>query len=114
CLMGDTKIPPDAMRKMVASAMQIIVQCSRYHDGGRRISCISEVLYVDDKGNYVCRDIFRWLQKDKTEDGKYIGEIVPCNYIPSFFEEIVINKLPFPKKKFSIPDWASALLKKAS
>ena len=114
CLMGDTKIPPDAMRKMVASAMQIIVQCSRYHDGGRRVSCISEVIRVDEKGNYICRDIFRWLQKDKDEDGRYIGEMVPCNYTPSFFEEIIINKLPFPKKSFLTPNWAASILKKAS
>ena len=114
CLMGDTKIPPDAMRKMVASAMQIVVQCSRYHDGGRRVSCISEVLRVDEKGNYICRDIFRWMQKDKAEDGRFIGEMVPCNYIPSFFNEIIINKLPFPKKNFVTPDWASNILKKAS
>ncbi len=39
-------IPPDAIRKMIGSAMQIIVQCSRYHDGGRRTSHISETLVI--------------------------------------------------------------------
>ncbi|NCN95864.1 MAG: CpaF family protein, partial [Bdellovibrionales bacterium] len=62
CLMGDTKIPPDAVRKMVGSAMQIVVQCSRYHDGGRRTSHISEIIGLDVHGNYVARDIFRWVQ----------------------------------------------------
>ncbi len=52
CLMGDTKIPPDAVRKMVGSAMQIVVQCSRYHDGGRRTSHISEIVGIDKFGNY--------------------------------------------------------------
>ena len=112
CLMGDTKIPPDAVKKMVASAMQIIVQCSRYHDGGRRISRISEILGIDQNGNYICRDIFRWLQTGKTADGKFKGEMIPCNYIPGFFDEIVVNKLPFPKENFSAPDWALNPLKK--
>lgn len=115
CLMGDTKIPADAIRKMVGSAMQIIVQCSRYHDGGRRISHISEILGVDDKGRYISKDIFRWVQTGKDEKtGKYIGEMVACNYVPSFFEDIVVNKLPFPKSNFVAPEWANKLLKQAA
>ncbi|MGB0454701.1 MAG: CpaF family protein [Bacteriovoracaceae bacterium] len=115
CLMGDTKIPPDAIRKMVASAMQIIVQCSRYHDGGRRTSHISEILGIDANGNYIARDIFRWVQTGKDpETGKYIGEMVPCNYVPTFFNDIVVNKLPFPKSNFIAPDWAKAQIKKAA
>lgn len=115
CLMGDTKIPPDAIRKMIASAMQIIVQCSRYHDGGRRTAQISEVLGLDAHGNYVVRDIFRWVQTDKDpETGKFLGEMVPCNYVPSFFEDIIVNKLPFPKSNFVAPDWVNKLKKEAA
>lgn len=115
CLMGDVKIPPDAIRKMVGSAMQVIVQCSRYHDGGRRTSHISEILGLDGHGNYISRDIFRWIQTGKDpKTGKYIGEMVPCGYLPTFFDEIIVNKLPFPKSSFIPPDWAQAILKNAS
>jgi pilus assembly protein CpaF len=114
CLMGETQIPPDAIRKMVGSAMQLVVQCSRYHDGGRRTSHISEILGLDRFGNYISRDIFRWVQTGKDpETGKYIGEMVPCSYVPTFFEDIIVNKLPFPKKDFLAPDWATKI-KKAS
>jgi pilus assembly protein CpaF len=115
CLMGDTKVPPDAVRRMVGSAMQLIVQCSRYHDGGRRVSHISEILGVDQYGRYISRDIFRWVQTGKDpKTGKYIGEMVPCNYVPSFFNDIVVNKLPFPKSGFAAPDWAAKLIKEAA
>lgn len=114
CLMGETKIPPDGIRKMVGSALQMIVQCSRYHDGGRRISHISEVLGVDEHGRYIVRDIFRWMQTGKDENGKFIGEMVPTGYIPSFFDEFIANKLPFPRTNFRPPEWATPLLKKAS
>jgi pilus assembly protein CpaF len=115
CLMGDSKIPPDAIRKMVGSAMEIIVQTSRYHDGGRRISHISEILGIDLQGNYLCRDIFRWIQTGKDpQSHRFQGEMVPCNYLPSFFEEIVVNKLPFPKSNFITPEWANKILKAAS
>lgn len=107
CLMGETKIPPDAIRKMVGSALQLIVQCARYHDGGRRTSHISEVLGVDEHGRYIVKDIFRWVQTGKDpETGRYIGEMVPTGYVPTFFDEFVANKLPFPKSKFKPPEWA--------
>lgn len=112
CLMGDTKIPPDAVRKMVGSAMQIIVQCSRFHDGGRRTSHISEITGIDKSGNYISRDIFKWIQTGKDpETGKYLGEMVPCNYVPTFFEDIIVNKLPFPKGNFLAPEWYNQKLK---
>ena len=115
CLMGDTKIPPDAVRKMVGSAMQVVVQCSRYHDGGRRTSHISEVIGIDEHGHYIARDIFRWVQTGKDpETGKYVGEMVPCNYVPSFFNDIVVNKLPFPKSSFISPDWYRQMKKEAA
>ena len=115
CLIGDTKIPPDAIRKMVGSALQVIVQCQRYHDGGRRVSHISEVLGVDNYGNYITKDIFRWVQTGKDQQtGKYIGEMVPCNYVPTFFEDIIVNKLPFPKSSFMAPDWVKKIFKDAA
>lgn len=115
CLMGETKIPPDAIRKMVGSALQLIVQCSRYHDGGRRTSHISEVIGVDEHGRYVVRDIFRWVQTGKNaETGKFEGEMIATGYVPTFFEEFISNKLPFPRTNFKAPDWATPHLKKAA
>lgn len=114
CLMGETKIPPDAIRKMVGDTLQLIVQCSRYHDGGRRTSHISEVRGLDEHGRYITRDIFRWVQTGKDENGKLIGEMIPTGYIPTFFEEFVANKLPFPKTNFKPPEWAVSHLKKVA
>ena len=114
CLMGETNIPPDTIKKMVGDTIQLIVQCSRYHDGGRRTSHISEVLGVDVNGRYVVRDIFRWVQTGKEADGRLVGEMVPTGYIPSFFEEFVANKLPFPKTNFKPPEWAAPHFKKVA
>ena len=114
CLMGDTKIPPDAIKKMIGSAINIIVQTARFSDGGRRTSHISEILGVDQYGRYIVRDIFRWKQRGVDEKtGKFLGEVVPCNYIPTFFNDIVVNKLPFPKKNFIAPDWVNSIKKAA-
>lgn len=110
CLMGETRIPPDAIRKMVGNALHLIVQCARYHDGGRRTSHISEVLGVDEHGRYIVKDIFRWIQTGKDENGKFIGQMAPTGYVPTFFEEFIANKLPFPKSSLKPPEWALPFL----
>lgn len=113
CLMGETRIPPDAIRKMVGNALHLIVQCARYHDGGRRTSHISEVLGVDEHGRYIVKDIFRWIQTGKEENGKFIGQMAPTGYVPTFFEEFIANKLPFPKSSLKPPEWAIPFLQVA-
>ncbi|MCE3012771.1 MAG: CpaF family protein [Proteobacteria bacterium] len=110
CLMGETRIPPDAIRKMVGNALHLIVQCSRYHDGGRRTSHISEVLGVDEHGRYIVKDIFRWVQTGKDENGKLIGQMSPTGYVPTFFDEFIANKLPFPKSALKPQGWALPFL----
>jgi pilus assembly protein CpaF len=106
CMMGETKIPADAIRRMVGSTIDLIVQCSRYHDGGRRTSHISEVLGVDQYGRYIVRDIFRWVQTGKDpETKKLIGEMVPCGYIPTFYGQFVSNNLDIKKSMFKPPEW---------
>lgn len=102
-LMDGSKIPPDAVRKMVGSAVDLIVQCSRLQDGSRRTTHISEVLGVDEHGRYITKDLFRFVQLSKGEDGKIIGEVQPCGVVPTFFDSIIVNKLPFPKSKFVPP-----------
>ena len=99
-LMDDSKIPPDTVRKMVGSAVDIIVQTNRFQDGSRKVSHISEILGVDKAGDYITEDIYRFQQRDRGDDGMIIGEIVSCGVVPSFFDDIVVNKLPFPKSKF--------------
>lgn len=107
CMMGETKVPADAIRKMVGSAIDLIVQCQRYHDGGRRTSHISEVLGVDQYGRYITKDIFRWIQTGKDpKTKKMIGEMVPCGYIPTFYERFVSNNLDIKKSMFRPPEWA--------
>jgi pilus assembly protein CpaF len=114
CLLGDTKIPPELMRLMISSAVQVIVHCERLSDGSRKTIAITEVCGLDQGKNYLVKDIFRFVQKNKdTQTGKIEGEMVPCDYVPTFFEEIRVNKLPFPRESFQGPAWVSALKKSA-
>jgi pilus assembly protein CpaF len=97
---GDTKISEKALRSQVSSAIDLIVQVSRYSDGSRRIAAISEVLGFDKEGNYNVVPIFEMSRLTRRPDGTLEGKLLPTGHVPSFMEEIIDNNLPFPKAKF--------------
>ncbi len=110
-MMGGTQVPVGAIRRQIASAIHLVVQIRRMHDGSRKVTHIAEVIAeVDETGRYQIQDIFRFIQRGKAADGKIVGELVPTGLIPSFYSEIELNRLPFPKEKFVPPDWCQSLL----
>ena len=102
-MMGDTTIPIAALRRQIAGAVHLVVQAKRYHDGTRKLSHISEVLGVDDHGNYKVQDLFRFVQKGKTDDGKILGAMEACGNIPTFMNEIEVNGHHYDRAKFNKP-----------
>ena len=102
-MMGDTTIPISALRRQISGAVHLVVQAKRYHDGSRKLSHISEVLGVDDAGNYKVQDIFRFVQKGKTPEGKVIGQMEACGVLPTFYNEMEVNGHPMAKAKFARP-----------
>lgn len=106
-MMGDTNVPTAAIRRQIAAAIHIVVQIRRLNDGTRKITNIAEVTpEVDEHGKYLLRDIFQFIQRGMTPDGKIVGELVPTGEIPSFMEEIEVNRLPYTRDKFTPPAWA--------
>lgn len=97
---GDAKISEKALTSQVGSAIEIIVQISRYSDGSRKIGTISEVRGVDEKNKYIVVPIFDIQKLTRRPDGKLEGGIQPTGNIPSFYQEIIDNKINFPLTKF--------------
>ena len=105
-MMGDTQVPVAAIRRQICSAIHLVVQIKRMSDGSRKVTNITEVIpEVDEAGKYQIRDIFKFVQRGKSIEGKIIGEFIPTGYIPSFMGEIELNRLPFPRDKFVPPAW---------
>ena len=62
-LMADMGIPLFALRRQVASAIDVIVQTARLSSGRRLITAVSECHFDETSENYVIKDIFT-LNKD--------------------------------------------------
>jgi pilus assembly protein CpaF len=97
---GDSKISEKALRHQVASAVDMIVQVSRFSDGSRRISEIAEVRGQSAEGAYEVTPIFRMSRLLRKPDGRLEGQLEATGEMPTFLQEILDNQLPFPAAKF--------------
>ena len=105
-MMGDSNVPPAAVRRQIAAAIHLVVQIKRLSDGSRKVTHISEIIpEVDDFGRYQVRNIYQFIQRGRSAEGKVVGELIPTGYLPSFMHEIETNRLPFTRDKFTAPEW---------
>ena len=84
-LMANLELPDRAIREQMASALDLIVQLSRFTDGVRRVTHVTEVTGME--GQIVTlQDLFRFEQTGLDEDGKILGKMAPTGIRPSFAE----------------------------
>ncbi|MDX1589778.1 MAG: ATPase, T2SS/T4P/T4SS family [Oleiphilaceae bacterium] len=84
-LMSGIEMPLSAVREQIASAVNLIVQQTRFSCGSRRVTSIAEVTGVD--GNTVqLAEIFRFRQEGFDDRGKVRGHYEATGIIPEFYE----------------------------
>ena len=72
-LMGDIKIPKEAISKQIADSVDLIVQVKRLRDGSRRVTNLTEVIGME--GDViVTQELFRFEYHDEDENGRIVGE----------------------------------------
>lgn len=86
-MMSSVEMPLQALRSQVASAVQMIVQTSRFNDGSRKITHIVEVLDLADNGEYQIHPLFEFQHRGREDDGTVIGQLEPVGNLPTFMEE---------------------------
>ena len=84
-LMGDVKMPLSALRKQLASAVDVIVQVNRFHDGARKITEIAEVLPLTADGEYQLAPIYQLRASSRTRLSK--ASLQHTGYVPTFAED---------------------------
>jgi pilus assembly protein CpaF len=97
---GDAKISERALRQQIVSAIDMVVQVSRYADGSRRIAEIAEVKGFSPDGGYEIETIYAMSRLVRQPDGKLKGQLIPTGVLPSFMGEIEDNQIPFAREKF--------------
>jgi|CXWL01.1.fsa_nt_gi pilus assembly protein CpaF len=99
CLMAGTDLPMNVLIEMISSAVNLFIQITRFADGKRRTTYVTECVGRDGT-KILTRDIFRFIQTSMDEKGNSYGYFTACDYVPRFFEEIKLKGLTIPKEAF--------------
>ena len=76
-LMSQVDLSPGALRAQITSAIDVIVQVTRFSDGRRGLTQIAEVCELDKEGHYQVQDIFTYaLERDDEGQLMDVGSLV--------------------------------------
>jgi pilus assembly protein CpaF len=98
-LMSGMELPVKAIREQIRSAIDLIVQQTRFKDGARRISAISEVQGMEGD-TIVLQDIFLFETGEIDRDGKITGRFKSTGFVPKFVEELRAHRIDVPQEIF--------------
>ncbi len=99
CLMAGTDLPMSVLTDMISSAVNLFIQITRFADGKRRTTYVTECVGRDGV-KIQTRDIFRFIQTSMDGKGNSYGYFTACDYVPRFFEEIKLKGLTIDKNVF--------------
>jgi len=103
CLMSTVELPMVAVRAQVAAALNIIICCARFPDGSRRLTHISELLPLNERGDYRVQDLFVFKATGKDEKGRILGYHAPTGILPTFMEKLKTFDFPEMDESFFDP-----------
>ncbi|MFM0405949.1 ATPase, T2SS/T4P/T4SS family [Paraburkholderia dipogonis] len=92
-LMAGLDLPVQAIREQICSAVDIIVQQSRFSCGSRRVTHVTEVSGME-SGVITLQDVFVFKEEGFSEHGKIQGKFVPTAYVPDFYQELIRRRIP--------------------
>ena len=99
CMQASADLPIFAIREMISSAVNMIVQLSRFSDGSRKVTYITE-MHGQKDGMIQSTDLFRYVQTGVDENGKVLGMFAPTGNIPSFFHDFKAKGVPVDESVF--------------
>ncbi len=92
-MMAGLDLPVLAIREQISSAVQIIIQQTRFSCGSRKVTSICEVAGIEN-GIVQLAEIFKFNQTGRDEKGKVVGEYVATGLVPKICEDLRRNGTP--------------------
>jgi pilus assembly protein CpaF len=98
-LMTGTSLPEQAMRFMISSALDLIIQVSRTADGSRKVTSLCEV--VGQEGQVITlQDIFVYERRGIGKDGQVLGSFRATGIRPKFADKLEMAGIEVPDDLF--------------
>lgn len=89
-MMAGLELPMFAIRRQIASSINLIVHMARLQDGSRRITNITEIVGME--GEIVTtQDIFKFEQSGTSKTGQVLGELRATGIRPHFSQKLEVS-----------------------
>src|SRR5947209_8008229 len=88
-----------SVRQQIASAVDLFVQTSRFSDGARRITHITEVIGME-QDMITLQDVFLFEKTGLTESGKVLGRFRATGIRPKFYDRLKQSGITLPAQMF--------------
>jgi pilus assembly protein CpaF len=92
-LMSGMDLPMRAIREQIASAVHLVIQQTRFADGTRKVTAISEVSGME-MDVITMQDIFQFQQEGFDDQGAVVGRFVPTGLVPRFYDDLQRRGIP--------------------
>jgi pilus assembly protein CpaF len=98
-MMANLNLPEKAVRRQIASAIQLVVQISRFNDGTRRVTHLSEITGMEED-IVSMQDVFVFEKQGISPDGRVLGTFTATGIRPKFAERLKASGIPVPAAWF--------------
>jgi pilus assembly protein CpaF len=99
-LLSGIDIPERAIRELISSAINVVIQVSRFSDGTRKITSISEIVGME-RETITMQEIFFFEKTGVGKDGEILGNFRPTGIRPKFMERLLRSGVHLPPDLFS-------------
>lgn len=97
--MANLNLPESAIRRQIASAIDVVVQVSRMSDGTRKVVSVAEITGME--GNIVTmQDIFMYRKRGIRDTGEVLGDFTATGVRPKFAERLLVTGIHLPASLF--------------
>jgi len=86
-LMANLNLPEQAVRRQIASAIQLIVQIARFNDGSRRVTHVTEISGMEDD-IVSMQNIFVFDKQGISPSGRVLGTFAATGVRPNFSDRL--------------------------
>ena len=99
--MASLNLPEHAMRRQIASAIDVVIQVSRLSDGTRKVISVAEITGME--GDIVTmQEIFVYRKRGIRDNGEVVGDFVATGVRPKFAERLVVTGVQLPAAMFEV------------
>jgi len=104
CLMAGADLPIWALREMIASAVHMVVQLTRFSDGTRKITSVTEITGREENQISI-HELFKFKQtRIDLSTGKVHGEFSATGDPPKFYADFATRGINVPLEIFWTPE----------